>query len=82
MISQEKTRNALLVIHRIIVLARQMAYAKADHKKIASVLDDLDYLPTLILDEEDCTIDFLKYIIGIGKQYGVHGLVDLFDKEF
>ncbi len=81
MISQEKSRNALRVIHDIIILARKMAYDKVDHKKIASVLDDLEHLPMLILDENDRTEDFRKYVEGFGEDYGWTGLVDLFDKQ-
>ncbi len=81
MIIPEKTENALRVIQRIIILARKMAYDEADHIKIASVLDDAEYLPGLLLDEKDRTKEFRKFIVGIGEEFGWHSLIELFDDE-
>jgi len=78
-VATEKFGNALSVIQRLIVIVRKMAYDRVDHERIASVLDDIDYLPHLMIAEEDCTEKFRNHVIGIADSYGWHGLTDLFD---
>lgn len=48
-------------------------------KKIAALLDDIEYLPGLLNDTSDQTDVFRKYVVGIADQYGWQGLVDIFD---
>lgn len=79
MIILEKQANALAIIQRLIIHARTMAYAKEDHRKIAALLDDIEYLPGLLNSAGDETETFRKYVAGIAEYYGWEGLIEMFD---
>jgi len=81
MVKPDKMQGALKVIQCLIILVRKMAYEKADHDKIASLLDDVEHLPGLLLAEKDCTDEFRKYICGIVEQNGWSGLIPIFDED-
>ena len=42
-------------------------------------MDDLEYLPALMLEEKDRTKAFKSYLKGIGEKYDVHDLSEMFD---
>ena len=81
MVKPEKLERYLKVIQRLVVLARKMAYEKQAHEKIAAVLDDIEYLPGLLAEKEDCENKFREYISGIADQYGWQGLISMLDDE-
>ena len=58
MIIAKKQKQALNAIHRILVLARFMAYQNEPTAKIAKVLDYAEILPTLISADDDRTEEF------------------------
>ena len=81
MVHKDKRNISLTLIHRLTLYARQMAYQEEKHSKIASFLDDIEYLQALFLSEKDFTETFHKYLIAIGQQYGYEGLVEEFIQE-
>ena len=81
MIIAKKQKQALHAIHRILVLARFMAYQNEPTTKIAKVLDYAEILPTLISTDEDRTEEFRTHIQGLASESpaGV-GILQEFDK--
>jgi hypothetical protein len=81
MIIAKKQKQALHAIHRILVLARFMAYQNEPTTKIAKVLDYAEILPTLISTDEDRTEEFRTHIQGLASEFpaGV-GILQEFDK--
>lgn len=79
MISPKKQAAALKAIQQLIIFSRKMAYDRVSHEKIAELLDDIEYLPTLILEEEDRTDAFGKYLEGIAKQHNMEIILDIYN---
>jgi hypothetical protein len=81
MIITKKQKQALHAIHRILVLARFMAYQNEPTAKIAKVLDYGEILPTLISADEDRTEEFRTHLRGLASEFpaGV-GILQEFDK--
>ena len=69
MIVAKKHKQALNAIHRILVLARFMAYQNEPTAKIAKVLDCAEILPTLISADEDRTEEFRTYLQGFASEF-------------
>ena len=81
MIEQAKFRQSLRSLQDVMVLARKMAQERSDHDSIARLLDRAEYLPTLILDEEDTTEEFRDNLAEIAEEYSWRILLDRFDEE-
>ena len=77
----KKQKQALHAIHRILVLARFMAYQNESTTKIAKVLDYVEILPTLISADEDRTEEFRTHLHGLASEFpkGV-GILKEFDQ--
>jgi hypothetical protein len=82
MITNEKRKQALNAIHRILVVARFMAYQNEPTAKIAKVLDCAEILPTLIAADDDRTEEFRTHLKGFASEFpaGV-GILQEFDKQ-
>ena len=81
MISQERSRNALLAIQYILVRVRKMAYDHAPYDEIATILDAAEYLPGLMCQVEDCTNEFRSVLDELAQQQGLSHALELFDSE-
>jgi hypothetical protein len=83
MIAQEKIPAALYAIHRILVQARFFVGEGVDPKKLYTILDCAEILPTLITcREEDTTEEFREMLAGLGEQYPeFSGHLGNFDKD-
>lgn len=62
MIRPDKIGNALYALNAVFFIARNMAYEKEPHQKIATVLDYAEMLPRFIASREDHTEDFRTYL--------------------
>lgn len=69
MITAKKQKQALDAIHRILVLARFMAYRNQPTTRIAKVLDYGEILPTLISADEDRTEEFRTHLQGSASEF-------------
>jgi len=83
MIPPEKIPAALHVIHMILVQARFLVGEGVDQKKLDSILDWAEILPTLITcREEDTTEEFRESLAGLGEQFPeFSGYLSNFDKD-
>ena len=81
MIIEKKEKQALNAIHRILVLARFMAYQNEPTVKIAKVLDYAEILPTLISADEDRTGEFRTHLQGFASEFSAGiGILQEFDQ--
>jgi hypothetical protein len=69
MIANSKQKQALKAIHRMLVLARFMAYHNEPISKIAKVLDYAELLPTLLFVDEDRTDVFRTHLEGFASEF-------------
>lgn len=69
MIIENKQKKAISAIHRILVLARFMAYKNEPTTKIARILDYAEILPALILSDEDRTEEFRIHLQGLASEF-------------
>jgi len=77
MLKQEKLNSAILAIQDLVIRARNFAYQNYPNEKLAEFLDDIEYLPGLILEEEDRTELFEDYLEELCTQ---HGFSEVFTK--
>ncbi len=63
MIRKEKEVAAIKALQEVIIRGRTMAYEKADHAKIAELMDRAEYLAALLYDKEDMTAPFRANLV-------------------
>lgn len=69
MIRPDKLEQAIRAVQQVIIRGRTMAYEAESHRRIASLLDDAEYLPGLILAPEDRTEAFSPHLQVIAEEY-------------
>ncbi|MDR3010868.1 MAG: hypothetical protein LBV59_23275 [Sphingobacterium sp.] len=70
MVDEKKLRDAILAIHDLIIRARIMTFEKVSNEVMFDFLDDLEYLPVLILeDKRENTKRFEEYLESICNRY-------------
>ena len=69
MIRPEKYSHALTALQQVIVRARFLAQKAEPHDLIASLLDEVEYLPQLIAATEDRTESFASALQSISENY-------------
>jgi hypothetical protein len=80
MIVPDKQNNALAAINAVLVLARSLAY-EGNSADVADVLDVAEYLPMLMLEPTDRTLDFREQLVGLATKRPKFALaVERFDK--
>jgi hypothetical protein len=65
MIQADQRDAALHALHRILVIARTMAFERKPHDEIAKVLDVAELLPMLMVRPEDTTEEFRTHLEGL-----------------
>ena len=68
MIAVEKQASALLALHRVIVLARSMAFLNEPGVDVGDVLDEAEYLVVMIMKPEDSTSDFRSILESMAQK--------------
>lgn len=68
MIAPERMNDALHAIQMLIVQARQAAF-DADAKEAGALLDDAEWLPSLLRDNIDQTREFQLALEGIAQKH-------------
>ena len=69
MIPEEKEPVALLAIRAIVCEAQALARAGAPHQRIAELLDWAEYLPGMMLEEEDKTTFFRSVLAELAGEF-------------
>lgn len=80
MITKSKEVAAVKALQDVIIRGRTMAYEKADHAKIADLLDTAEYLAALIYDKEDMTTTFRENLVTLAKKHKCNMALDDFDR--
>ncbi len=52
-----------------MVVTRTLAYENADAAKIAAIMDEAEYLPTLLLHSDDVDREFLEHLEHIAAKW-------------
>jgi hypothetical protein len=63
MITEEKKTAAIKALQSVIIRGRAMAYEKADHGKIADLMDRAEYLAGMLYEERDMTATFRENLV-------------------
>ena len=78
--------NALDAVHRVLIRVRSQAYTGLGSKQIGRILDDAEYLVTIIMrrdeySEEEYLTDFRLHLEDIENKFsGFQGLVQAYDE--
>ena len=81
MVNPKKLKNALNALQAVLIHARMMAYEGAEHKRIAAILDDAEYLPFLIGCKEDKTSELRDYLKMMAEEFHDARFIDKFEGE-
>jgi hypothetical protein len=81
MIATSKYKQAVRALQDVFILARKLAHERADHEEIARLLDYAEYLPALILEEEDTTNEFRDNLVEIAEQFSWAVVLERFDED-
>jgi len=82
MVKEEKLYNAILAIQDLIIRARNLAYQKHPSEALTELLDEIEYLPALILEKKDRTDFFEFYLEGICTEYGFPDVWNRYRRSF
>jgi hypothetical protein len=70
MIREDLYPAAQKAIQFLVIQGRAMAYENAPQKRIASLLDDVEYLIGMLYEPSECTTDFQRYLDGTTSRFG------------
>lgn len=70
MVVANKNKQALTAIHDLLIEARILAYQNIEGKDLAELLDGIEYLPALLLEENDNTELFETYLNELCLSHG------------
>ena len=69
MITSGKNRIALEALHQLIIRVKIRTGYKEPYEETFNLLDEIEYLPVLMLDEKDRTQEFEEYLKEICEKY-------------
>jgi hypothetical protein len=81
MIDPALQATALKSVHFMTIQARAWAYDEESHKRIADLLDDVEYLIALLFEAEDRTDDFLGYLEESAKRHQCQHAFDMMAQQ-
>lgn len=73
MVTNTKQSGALRAINAILVLCRSLAY-EGKNDDLAVILDVAEYLPMLMLEDNDRTDMFREQLVGLARRYPAFAL--------
>lgn len=62
MIPPEKNRRAIKAIHNLMIRLKINIVQELPHRELYNLIDELEYLPILLLNKEDRTQEFEEYL--------------------
>ena len=69
MITPEKNRRAIKAIHNLMIRLKINIVQELPHRELYNLIDELEYLPILLLNKEDRTKEFEEYLKKICSQF-------------
>ena len=69
MIPPEKNRRAIKAIHNLMIRLKINIVQELPHRELYNLIDELEYLPILLLNKEDSTREFEEYLKKICSQF-------------
>lgn len=81
MIQKEKQEKALKSIHNSIIHIKMMILKEKTPKEIFDYVDEIEYLPSLLLSKKDNTIIFEQHLENISKNFDVPFLWKYYNEE-
>lgn len=81
MIEVSKSKKALVAIQDLIIRVRTFAYEKKDYSEIAELLDDIEYLPALIVEEVNNTELFENYLANTCSKFGFNDIIQKYQSK-
>jgi len=62
MITPKKNRRAIKAIHNLMIRLKINIVQELPHRELYNLIDELEYLPILLLNKEDRTQEFEEYL--------------------
>ena len=81
MVDAIKEKKALKAVHDLICHGKKLAYEGAAGQTLAKFLDDLEYLPALMLVKSDTTDIFENYLKEMCVDYDCSYIVIWYEKD-
>jgi len=81
MIDESKQVKAIDSIHKLIVQARILVFENTSKENLMSYLDDLEYLPAIMLEEKDRTQLFEGYLEEMCARFNCKYIIDAYQRE-
>lgn len=78
MIHETLREPALTALHNLLVHARLLAYQEAEQRVIASLLDEMDYLFSLMQEPDDQTELFVEVLAEMAERWKCRRAYDQF----
>lgn len=69
MIPPKKNRRAIKAIHNLMIRLKINIVQELPHRELYNLIDELEYLPILLLNKEDRTQEFEEYLEKICSQF-------------
>lgn len=81
MIAKDKERAAMKALQSVVIRGRAMAYERADHGKIADLMDRAEYLAGMLYEERDMTTVFRENLVELASLHNCGIALTQFDTD-
>ena len=81
MIPPEKNRRAIKAIHNLMIRLKINIVQELPHRELYNLIDELEYLPILLLNKEDRTQEFEEYLKNIFSQLQCMLILEKYQNE-
>lgn len=80
MVRNRSFNKLILVIHDLMIHVKIMSVNKVPHKEMYDFIDEIEYLPQLIVSEEDQTKLFDNELIRICEKYNLTNILSKYNE--
>ncbi len=80
MVRNRSFNKLILVIHDLMIHVKIMSVNKVPHKEMYDFIDEIEYLPQLIVSEEDQTELFDNELIRICEKYNLTNILSKYNE--
>lgn len=81
MIKEKKLKKSIEAMHDLLIKLKVMTVNNSPHLEMYNLIDDLEYLPQLMTDEEDRTDLFDQSLKELCRKYNFSDVIKKYEGE-
>lgn len=81
MIKENKLKKSVAAIHDLLIKVKLMTVQNSSHLEMYNLIDDLEYLPQLIIEQEDTTHLFEQFLKELCEKFNFPDVIKKYESE-